>query len=137
MEVVSTVNNWNTYDSRIFTIFKTKLKQIYGEKYPALSFSDEINNEEPSYPNVYVTSVGKGERGMALDNVNVNAVQDTIQIQVTSNASKNEAKEIAWGCVDILKQLKYTVSGLPLPSIRNSVYTFSITATRVIGQGEL
>lgn len=137
MEASSTVANWNTYDSRIFTIFKSKLKSIYGNKYPAISFSDEINNEEPSYPNVYIAHIGSGERGMALDNSNVNAIQDTIQIQVTSNASKNDAKTVAWGCVDILKELSYTVSGLPLMSIRNSVYTYSITATRVIGQGEL
>lgn len=134
---VSAVANWNTYDSRIFTIFKTKLKNSYGNKYPAISFSDEINNEEPSYPNVYITHIGNGERGMTLDNTNVNAIQDTMQIQVSSNASKNDAKEIAWACVDILKELKYTVSGLPLMSIRNSVFIYSLTATRVIGQGEI
>lgn len=128
-------------ESKIYTIIKTKVNKAMKSKYPDISFANEPSDDEPSFPSVFFQQLQPVETGQDLEGSTINAVLDTVQIQVSTNTTKADAKTVAWACVDALKSIRYNVVGLPLYSIQTKensrLHTYSLRASRVIGSGDI
>ena len=135
------MQEFDMLESKIYTIIKTKVNKAMSIKYPTISFANEPSNTEPVFPNVFFQQLQPVETGQDIEGSNINAILDTVQIQVTTNTSKADAKSVAWACVDALKSIRYNVVGMPLYSIQikesTRIHTYSLRASRVIGAGDL
>lgn len=135
------MQEFDMLESKIYTIIKTKVNKAMKSKYPNISFANEPTSDTPSFPNVFIQQLQPVETGQDIENSSINALIDTEQIQVTTNTSKAEAKEVAWACIDALKSIRYNVVGMPLYSIQvkenTRIHTYTLRASRVIGSGDL
>ena len=80
-------------ESIITTQLKVRVPILTDNRYPNMSFSNEITDETPSFPNVYIHELEPSEIGNDIANNKIHALRDTIQIEVSSNTSKADAKK--------------------------------------------
>ena len=87
------------------TQLQTRVFRELGSRYPKLSFSDEITDETASFPNVYIHELNPSEVGNSLENNVINAIRDTIQIEVSTNTSNSDARVVINSCVKAMKEI--------------------------------
>ena len=123
-------------ESIITTQLKVRVPKLTNNKFPNLSFTNEISDQVPSFPNVFIQELEPTELGMDLENNSIHAIRDTIQISVSTNTSKADARTVANACVSALKALRYSVFMMPIYSKDNNIHRFVLRARRVIGAGD-
>ena len=124
-------------ESRLFTIIKKRMKNSV--KFRDVFFTTENENVMPSnFPALYFHELEQFEQGRDLDNVDVNAVLSTIQIQVFSKTAA-ENKEIMTAAVLQMKRLRYNVIAMPIYTWTKdrTVRLSSARFQRMIGGGDL
>ena len=131
-------SNWfSKLESVIFTILKTRLNAALKTKYPNLFCTTSSSTDsEPVFPTVYMHEVGSVESGMDLDNTNVNAVIETIQVDVTTNASREDCKIVTSEVIMQLKAMRFNIIMMPIYSTENNIQRGVVRARRTIGQGD-
>lgn len=123
-------------ESIITTQLKVRVPRLTNNRYPNMSFTNEISDNTPSFPNVYVHELEPAEIGNDLENQEIHAFRDTIQIEISTNVSKSDAKIVKNACINAMKALRYTlVSGGVYTKI-NNVHRYVIRVRRVIGSGD-
>lgn len=134
------MQQFDMLDSMVFTIIKTKMNKALSSTYPTISFDDEPTTDEPQFPNVFFQQLEPVETGQTLQGNSINAIIDTVQITVTTNTSKSDAKKVAYAAVDALKYLRYDVVGMPFYSIqvkeKSRIHTYVLRARRLVGSGD-
>lgn len=123
-------------ESIVKTQLNIKVPKIIGDKYPNMSFTTEISDKTPSFPNVYVHEMDPTELGQDLGNQRIHAVRASFQIEVTTNTSKADAREVAIACISVLKSLRFSVSTLPIYTKINNVHRFVFRVRRIIANGD-
>ena len=123
-------------ESIITTQLKTRVPKLLDNAYPDISFTNEISDKTPSFPNVYVHEMDPSEVGNSLMNQTIRAVRDTLQVDVTTNTSKADAHKVAIACVKALKALSYSVNMMPVYSKMNNVHRYIIRANRIVANGD-
>ncbi len=119
------------------TQLQTRVFRELGSRYPKLSFSDEISDETASFPNVYIHELNPSEIGNSLENNVIKAIRDTIQIEVSTNTSKSDARVVINSCVKAMKEIGYSTSQMPVHTKLNNIYRFVIRCQRVVGEGDI
>ena len=122
--------------SIITTQIKTRVTTKIGSKYPNLSFTDEVSDVQPSFPNVFIQEINNPEIGNSLENNTINYVDETIQIIVTTNTSKSDVKAVANACILALKEMSFSKTTGPLYSKKNNIHRIDLRFRRVIGGGD-
>lgn len=121
-------------ESRIYTIFKKRMR----DNFPTISFTTEQEKVvESKFPMVYLHELEQLEQGNDLENITVNAVLSTIQIQVfTKTAAEN--KRIMTEAVLQMKRLAFNVVAMPIyDSKDDKTLHFSVARfRRMIGSGD-
>ena len=79
-------------ESIITTQLKVRVPQLTNNRYETISFTNEISDNMPSFPNVYVHELEPSEVGNSIPNNTIHALRDTFQIEVTTNTSKSDAR---------------------------------------------
>lgn len=125
-------------ESMVFTRVKAKGNNALKSKYPNIYFTtnDKVQ-KQPQFPTVYLHEVGSVEQGMDLENTEINAVLNTIQVDVTDNESQGRAKEVMSNIVKTMKSMGYTVISLPQFQNTDNVYRQTARFRRMIGKGDL
>lgn len=135
------MQQFDMLDSKVFTVIKTKMNKALSTKYPDISFDDEPTINEPSFPNVFFQQLESIEMGRTLQGNSITALLDTVQIVVTTNTSKSDAKKVAYSAVDAIKSLRYEMVGMPLYNIqikeKSRLHSYTLRARRIIGSGDL
>lgn len=113
-------NQW-VYDletnifSNVATIAKPKLKK----KYKSMNFDTAFTTVEknldkyPVFPTIYIHEMPGLERGADLEGTSVNAVQETIQVDVITNTKQSDAKGIMAILADAFKQMRFQITAMP------------------------
>lgn len=124
-------------ESVIFTIIKARMTAKLRSKYPNIFFttSSQIDTE-PAFPTVYIHETGCLEAGNDLENKTVNAVIETIQVDVTANTSDTDCKTVATEVINQLKALRFNIVGFPVYTIDGNIHRAVIRARRTIGSGD-
>ena len=123
-------------ESIITTQLRVRVPRLLNNAYPTISFTNEVSDETPSFPNVYVHELEPTELSESLMNDEVHAIRDTIQIDVTTNVSKSDCRKVANACVLAMKALRYSIVIMPTYVKTNNVHRFLIRARRSIAQGD-
>ena len=113
--------------------FTTRLKKALSDY--SFDFPVEQSNATPTkFPSVLFHEVSQVETGNDLDNSGVNAVVETIEVQVLTNGTLAENKDITAVSAVLMKQLRFSMIMAPTclqegANIRRSVARYR----RVIG----
>lgn len=126
---------WYGYlENTIFSRVKKGLGSTYGGTINFTSLSKSPTTSE--LPTCYIHELAGLERGMTLDNQNVNAVLCNIQIDIYA-ASKADCNKITRLAVQQMKNLKFNVVAMPLVDDSNTDVIHSIARfRRLIGVGD-
>ena len=123
-------------ESIVTTQLKVRVPRLLNNAYPNISFTNEISDKTPDFPNVYIHELDTSEVGNSIPNNMIHAVRDTVQIEVTTNTSKSDARKVANACVTAMKAMRYSLRTTPIYTKNNNVHTFFIRASRVIANGD-
>lgn len=113
-------NQW-VYDletnifSNVATIAKPKLKKKYKSMNFDAAFTTVEKNldKDPVFPTIYIHEMPGLERGADLEGTSVNAVQETIQVDVITNTKQSDAKGIMAILADAFKQMRFQITAMP------------------------
>ena len=123
-------------ESIVTTQLRVRVPKLLNNAYPNISFTNEISDDTPSFPNVYVHELNPSELGESLMNDEIHAIRDTVQIDVSTNVSKTDCRKVAIACVNAMKALRYSIVVMPTYLKTNNIHRFVIRARRVIAQGD-
>lgn len=123
-------------ESILTTQLKVQVPKLLVNRFPNISFTNEISDNTPSFPNVYIHELEPTELGNSLMNKSIHAIRDTVQIDVTTNSSKADARKVSIACVNVMKTLGYSINMLPVYTKQNNIHRFIIRAYRVVGAGD-
>jgi len=120
-------------ESKYRSYFMTRLQKAL----PDYTFNfpmEEMNNTPTEFPTVFFHEISQIETGNDLDNSGINAVMETIEVQVITNDSLSENKDITATATLLMKQMRFNAVALPTylkegENIRRSISRFR----RVIG----
>ena len=113
-----------------------------------MSFTNEVSDNQPSFPNVYIHELESSEVGNSIPNQTIHALRDTIQIEVTTNTSKSDARTVIMACVNAMKCLRimacvnamkclrYSLVVAPIYTKINNVHRFVIRCRRIVANGD-
>ncbi len=122
-------------ESIILTQLKVRVPKLTNNKYPNMSFTNEISDKTPSFPNVYVMELQPSEVGNDLENNQIHALRDTIQIEVSTNVSKAEARTVKNACITAMKALRYSFVVDTYAKVDN-LHRYVIRMRRIVGSGD-
>lgn len=127
-------NNWYLQiQSKVFT----QVEYMMLKKYPKINCTTRNQNGLPSqFPTLFLHELAPVEAGMDLTNETVNAVLSTIEIQVWTNTTENDCRQIIADAISQMKLLNYNVIALPLVKQTDKVYWGVARCRRMVGNGD-
>lgn len=122
-------------ESKLFTRIKYEL----AKEYPNLNCTTASASDTPvKFPTLYFHELQPIEAGADLEGNTVNAVMETIEMQVFSKKSEKECKDIMVSALSIMKDMSFQIAMFPSPQTRNDKVSFAITrCRRLIGQSDI
>ena len=129
------MDNWfSELESKLFTRIKYELSKDY----PNLCCTTASASDMPAkFPTLYFHELQPVETGEDLEGKTVNALYETIEMQVFSNQSEKECKEIMTSAISVMKSMSFQIAMFPSPQTRNDRISFAITrCRRIIAQGD-
>ena len=115
---------------------KVRVPRLTDNRYPNMSFTNEVSDKQPSFPNVYIHELEPSEVGNSIPNQTIHAMRDTIQIEASTNVSKAEARIVINACINAMKTLRYSLVTGPTYMKINNVHRYVIRVRRVIANGD-
>lgn len=106
---------FNTQNT-IYTIVKTRAKQVLGDKYPQIDFTTNAQQTEyTKFPTVYIHFMPTAELGSDLEGRSVNGVVCGVQIAVTTSKSQGQlgCNEVMYTVLEEFKRLYFYVNMMP------------------------
>lgn len=104
------------FENRIYTIVKTRTKKALPQ-YKDLNFTQDPTPDDttPHFPTIYIHYLPSTERGETLDGLNINAINSTVQIEVTASKTQGQtvARQVMWEVIEQFKALRYTLFYTP------------------------
>lgn len=131
-------NDWiMEFDTKVFTILKTKLKKKYTTKYPYLYVtSSDQTTETPIFPTVYIHQMGGIEKGRTMEGNDVNGFECTFQVEVTTNTTQEDAREVMREVVNIMKSMQFFIVTSPEFKNVNNLFRQVVRFRRNIGSND-
>lgn len=115
---------------------KVRVPRLTDNRYPNMSFTNEVSDKKSSFPNVYIHELEPSEVGNSIPNQTIHAMRDTIQIEVSTNVSKTDARTVINACINAMKTLRYSLVTGPTYMKINNVHRYVIRVRRVIANGD-
>lgn len=133
-----TDNQW-AFDlgTTIFSIVKSKTLAELKSKYPDIFVTDKgKTNGKAVFPTVYIQELSGSERGADLEGKSINAVLETIQVDVTTNTSRADVNRVMYTVASIFKQMSFTVQSMPDFEYNGETYRKTARFQRIIGAND-
>lgn len=109
-------------ESTVFTYLQYELRNKLLAPYPDLNCTTKSQSTTPSvFPTLYIHDLSPIEQAQDLENDEVNAVLATIEIQVFSNRSESETKQIISTAISLMKDAHWNITLFPDPQTRDKV----------------
>ena len=124
-------------ENTIFTILKTKGKAEFVSDFPNIRFTTNNQSmDDAVFPTVYMHELA-GTEYTDLEGTAINAVMETIQVDVMTNTSQTDAKAVMAAVVDIFKQMRFQITAMPeIGSGTDTTYRTTARFRRVIGAND-
>lgn len=128
-------NEW-AYDleDTIRLVVSNRCLETLKKSYPNTRITDEAeSNQKAVFPTIYIHLLPASELGSTLDGKTINGVMATVQVDVTTNTSKRDAREVMSTVADVLKGMRFTGSSLPEYTDSDKLHKCTARFRRVIG----
>lgn len=122
-------------ESIVKTQLSIRMPELLNNAYPSITFCTEISDKQPIFPNVYIHEIGTNEVGNSIPNNIIHAARVTIQIDVTTNTSKDDCIRVKNACVLAMKALQFSADTVG-PVKESNMHRCIIRAARVIANGD-
>lgn len=130
-------DNWFLeIESKIFTQIEYMLTQREDAPYPEMKCTTVSQNTVTHFPTLYLHELQPVEVGMDLTNESVNAVMSTVEIQVWSNISEYDCKEIFSAVIIEMKRMGFNVTMFPSVQTDSKIAWGAARFRRVVGAGD-
>lgn len=127
-------DNWFAeIESNVFTQVSYMLAERTDAPYPELNCTTASQNTVVHFPTLYLHELQPVEAGNDLVNESVNAVLSTIEIQVWSNVSEKDCKDIITAAVLEMKRLGYNVTMFPSVQTDSKIAWGAARFRRMVG----
>lgn len=137
----SNTNSWAfELESKIFSIVKARTEKALLKEFPNARYTVTSlpKGDFTQYPTIFIHELPSDEVGNDLDNTTINALLYTMQIEVYTNTSQSDARQISAYIGNAFKQLHFEVTSMPEFSANGQTYYCSIMRVRrVIGSGDI
>ena len=132
-------NQWAfDIETKIVSIIKNRCEQELQKTYPNIYITNKQESTSKAvFPTVLIHELPGVEQGADLEGSSINAVLETIQVDVTTNKSQSEAKRVLARIADEFKHMRFQITSMP--EFNNSGDTFRSTARfrRIIGANDI
>ena len=130
--------NWTMdLESTIFSIVKAKARSKLMGKYPNINFTSvEKNTKAAEFPYVYIHLLPMVEQGHDLEGSTINAVLATVQVDVKTNVSQSDAKNVVYEVLNVLKEMRFSIIAMPEFTKDGDIYKSVMRGRRMIGSGD-
>lgn len=127
-------------ESTIYTLLQYVLVEKEDAPYPTLNCTTSSENESlenvDDFPALYVHLLPPIEMGNDLYNVDTAAINATFELQVFSNESEQQCREIMNACIREMKKLHFNIAMFPDPQTVSKKYFAIARFSRVIASGD-
>lgn len=124
-------------ENLIFSKVKTESKRILSTKYPNIYYTtSNMNKGEPTYPTVYIHELPGAEMGADLVGKDINAVMETLQIEVISDTSQADVSYIMKVIAGVMKDMSFQINSMPEFSNGETYFRKIMRCRRVIGNAD-
>lgn len=124
-------------ENLIYSKVKTESKKILDKKYPKIYFTtSNMNKGEPVYPTVYIHELPGTEMGADLNGTDINAVMETLQVEVISDTSQADVSYIMKVVAGVFKDMRFQINSMPEFSNGETYYRKIMRCRRVIGNAD-
>ena len=120
----------------ITTQLRVRVPKILDNQFPNMTFTNEMNDKVAAFPNVYVHELEPTELANDLENKSIHAIRSTIQIIVSANTTKTDARKVSNACITAFKHLRYSATMLPIYQKDNNIHRFIFRVRRTIASGD-
>lgn len=121
----------------IFSIVKSKALTELSGKYPNIFITDKGKTTGKAvFPTVYIQEMSGSERGADLEGSSINAVLETIQVDVTTNTSKSDVSKVMSVVANIFKDMRFTIQTMPNFEYNGETYRKTARFQRIIGAND-
>lgn len=135
---MANANDWATdLESTVTALVKAKSLPQLQKKYSKIRITDEGENSGSAvFPTVYIHLLSPTEQGQTLDGQTINALLATFQVDVTTNTSKSDCRNVMATVMNVFKEMRFQGKSLPETSINNKIYHSVARFSRVIGAND-
>ena len=131
---------YSEIESTIFTLLQYVLVEQIGAPYPTLNCTTSSQNESlenvDDFPALYVHLLPPVEMGNDLYNEDIAALRATLELQVFSDESESECRQIMNACIKEMKKLHFNISMFPDPQTADKKYYAIARFTRIVAGGD-
>lgn len=107
------------------------------KKYPDLKCTTKNENGLPAeFPTLFLHELTPVESGQDLENVGVNAVLATIEIQVWTNTTEMDCRQIIADATTEMKALQFNIIAMPVIEMKDKIAWGVIRCRRMIGAND-
>jgi len=128
---------YSKIESTVISQVEYMLKARANAPYPNLNITSKNQETIPaSFPTMYIHELDPIERGQDLNNVTVNAILHTMEIQVWTNEGQSKCKSILTAAITELKRMRYNIIMFPTVKTNEGIAWGVFRARRTIGAGD-
>jgi hypothetical protein len=123
----------------VFTRIKQNFSQTIKDKYSMTdkNFSTVGSSDTPAvFPFVYVQTLPGAEQGIDMQGISVNAGMFSFQIDVYSNKTQTEARNVMSEARRIMKEMGFECNQMPSFENTKDVHRMTARFRRLIGAGD-
>ena len=128
---------YSKIEGQVITQVQYMLQGRENAPYPDLNITSKNQTDKPAVlPCMYIHELQPIEAGQDLDNVSVNAVIHTMEIQVWTDKGQTHCKGILTSAITEMKRMRYNIIALPTIITDNGLSWGAIRARRIVGAGD-
>jgi hypothetical protein len=124
---------------KVFSILKKNFSQTIKDTYKMTdsNFSTVGSSDKPAvFPFVYFNELPANEQGIDLQGTSVNGALFTFQIDVYSNKTQNEARNVMKEIAKVMKTMGFEINSMPSFESTKDVHRMTARFRRIFGAND-
>lgn len=129
--------NWfANIEESVLTQLDYMLAQRTDAPYPSLVVTSANQNQVTAFPTLYIHELSPVEAGNDLNNQTINAVLETIEIQIWTNETEAECRQLMSAAIVEMKRMRFNCTAFPNIQTDNKIAFGIARFRRMIGSGD-
>lgn len=123
-------------EESVLTQLDYMLAQRADAPFPSLVVTSANQNQVTAFPTLYIHELSPVEAGNDLNNQSINAVIETIEIQIWTNETEEECRRLMSAAIVEMKRMRFNCTSFPNIQTENKVAFGVARFRRIIGSAD-